>query len=110
MVLTQLGVLGWSERDEDLVLANRLDKAVILTDGYGSMKEENQEQLESRTFRALTVLFSGRGQVRALARGSRVLYNGFAEGKAAVGIDRGAAACGRFGLTRWGEFVRAFRV
>ncbi len=42
------------------VLANRFDKAVILTDGYASMTEENQEQLKARTFRALTVLFGGR--------------------------------------------------
>ncbi|MFH1739848.1 MAG: hypothetical protein ABIH23_12625 [bacterium] len=42
------------------VLANRFDKAVILTDGYASMLEENQQQLKARTFRALTVLFGGR--------------------------------------------------
>lgn len=42
------------------ILANRLDKAVILTDGYASMTDENQEQLRTRTFRALTVLFGGR--------------------------------------------------
>jgi hypothetical protein len=42
------------------VLTNRFDKAVILTDGYASMTEENQEQLKARTFRALTVLFGGR--------------------------------------------------
>ena len=41
-------------------LANRFDKAVIFTDGYASMKEENQEQLKARIFRALTVLFGGR--------------------------------------------------
>ena len=42
------------------VLANRLDRAVILTDGYASMTEENQEQLKQRAFTALTVLFGGR--------------------------------------------------
>ena len=42
------------------VLANRFDKAVILTDGYASMTEENQEQLKARAFRTLTVLFGGR--------------------------------------------------
>jgi Putative metallopeptidase domain len=42
------------------ILANRFDKTVILTDGYASMTEENQEQLKARTFRALTVLFGGR--------------------------------------------------
>jgi len=42
------------------VLTNRFDKAVVLTDGYASMTEENQEQLRSREFRALTVLFGGR--------------------------------------------------
>jgi len=42
------------------VLANRLDRAVILTDGYASMTEENQEQLKQRAFMALTVLFGGR--------------------------------------------------
>ena len=41
-------------------LATRLDKAVILTDGYASMTEENQEQLKARAFRALTVLVGGR--------------------------------------------------
>jgi hypothetical protein len=42
------------------VLANRFDKAVILTDGYARMTEENQEQLKATAFRALTVLFSDR--------------------------------------------------
>ena len=42
------------------ILANRFDKAVILTDGYASMTEENQEQLKARAFRALTVLFGGK--------------------------------------------------
>jgi hypothetical protein len=42
------------------VLANRFDKAVVLTDGYASMTEENQKQLKARAFRALTVLFGGR--------------------------------------------------
>lgn len=42
------------------ILANRYDKAVILTDGYANMTEENQEQLKARMFRALTVLFGGR--------------------------------------------------
>ncbi|HOZ46744.1 MAG TPA: hypothetical protein PLO37_16445 [Candidatus Hydrogenedentes bacterium] len=41
-------------------MANRFDKAVILTDGCASMTEENQRQLKARTFRALTVLFGGR--------------------------------------------------
>ena len=42
------------------VLTNRFDKAVVLTDGYASMTEENQQQLKARAFRALTVLFGGR--------------------------------------------------
>ena len=42
------------------VLANRFDKAVVLTDGYARMTEDNQEQLKARAFRALTVLFGGR--------------------------------------------------
>jgi len=42
------------------ILANRFDKAVILTDGYANMTKENQEQLKARRFRALTVLFGGR--------------------------------------------------
>ncbi|MCC6694882.1 MAG: hypothetical protein IT365_04535 [Candidatus Hydrogenedentes bacterium] len=41
-------------------LANRFDKAVILTDGYASMKNINQEQLKARAFNTLTVLFGGR--------------------------------------------------
>ena len=41
-------------------LENHIDKAVILTDGYASMTEENQEQLQARAFRSLTVLFGGR--------------------------------------------------
>lgn len=43
-----------------MILANRYDKAVILTDGYANMTEDNQEQLKARDFRALTVLFGGR--------------------------------------------------
>ena len=42
------------------ILANRYDKAVILTDGYANMTEENQQQLKAHAFRALTVLFGGR--------------------------------------------------
>jgi hypothetical protein len=42
------------------LLANRFDKAVILTDGYASMTEEDQEQLKARKFRPLTVLFDRR--------------------------------------------------
>ena len=42
------------------VLANRFDKAVVLTDGYASMTEENQQQLKARALRVLTVLFGGR--------------------------------------------------
>jgi hypothetical protein len=42
------------------ILANRYDKAVILTDGYASMTGENQKQLKERVFKALTVLFGGR--------------------------------------------------
>ena len=40
-------------------LANRFNKAVILTDGYASMKNINQEQLKARAFNTLTVLFGG---------------------------------------------------
>ena len=42
------------------VLANRFDKAVILTDGYASMTSENQEELRQRRVRTLTVLFGGK--------------------------------------------------
>ena len=42
------------------VLANRFDKAVILTDGYASMTEENQETLKKAGVRVLTVLFGGK--------------------------------------------------
>ena len=38
----------------------RFDKAVIITDGYASMAEENHEELEKRNVRTLTVLFGGR--------------------------------------------------
>lgn len=37
-----------------------LDKAVILTDGYASMQQENQEKLKQRRARTLTVLFGGK--------------------------------------------------
>ena len=43
-----------------MILAHRFDKAIILTDGYASMTDENQKQLKARAFRALTVLFGGR--------------------------------------------------
>ena len=49
------------------VLANRFDKAVILTDGYASMTDENQEQLKARAFTALTILFGGRNDSTELA-------------------------------------------
>lgn len=42
------------------VLANRFDKAVILTDGYASMTEHNLEQLERNNPRILTILFGGK--------------------------------------------------
>ncbi len=42
------------------VLENRYDKAVILTDGYADMKEDNREQLKVHAFRTLTILFGGR--------------------------------------------------
>ena len=42
------------------VLANRLDKAVILTDGYASMTEENREALRKAGVRLLVVLFGDR--------------------------------------------------
>ncbi len=32
----------------------------LLTDGYASMKEDNQEQLKQRAFRTLAVLFGGK--------------------------------------------------
>ncbi len=41
-------------------LDHHLHKAVIITDGYASMTEENQEQLERRDIRTLTALFGGR--------------------------------------------------
>ena len=43
-----------------MILANRYDKAVILTDGYANMTEDNREQLKTRAFRGLIVLFGGR--------------------------------------------------
>ena len=42
------------------ILAHHFDKAVILTDGFAGMTEDNREQLRARSFRALTVLFGGR--------------------------------------------------
>lgn len=41
-------------------MTNHFDKAVVLTDGYAGMTDENKEQLRTRKFRALTVLFGGR--------------------------------------------------
>jgi len=48
------------------LLANRLDKAVILTDGYASMKDENREALKKARVRLLVMLFGGRGECREL--------------------------------------------
>ncbi len=42
------------------LLANRFDKAVILTDGYASMTEENQVELRKRKLCTLTILFGGK--------------------------------------------------
>ena len=53
--------LGANEYLGELYLeTNRFDKAVIFTDGYASMTEENQAQLKQRAFRTLTLLFGGR--------------------------------------------------
>jgi len=41
-------------------LDNRLDKAVILTDGYASLQEDNQAALKRLRLRTLTVLFGGK--------------------------------------------------
>jgi hypothetical protein len=49
------------------VLANRLDKAVILTDGYASMKVENLRSLQERKFVALTVLFGTKTECQEFA-------------------------------------------
>jgi hypothetical protein len=48
------------------VLANRLDKAVILTDGYATMKEENREALRKARVQLLVVLFGEKGECRQL--------------------------------------------
>lgn len=39
------------------VLANRLEKAVILTDGYASLKSDLQAELKRKEVKILTVLF-----------------------------------------------------
>ena len=44
------------------------DKAVIMTDGYASMKEENQEPLKGHGVRMLTVLFGGRTECPEFAQ------------------------------------------
>lgn len=49
------------------VLANRLDKAIVFTDGYASMTEENQAQLKRAGFHVLAVLFGGRRESPAFA-------------------------------------------
>ena len=42
------------------ILENKYDKAVIMTDGYASMKKANQEALEKQRVHTMTVLFGGR--------------------------------------------------
>ena len=42
------------------ILEQKYDKAVIMTDGYASMKKANQEALEKQKVNTLTVLFGGR--------------------------------------------------
>ena len=42
------------------ILANRFERAVILTDGYASLANEKQKELKQRRLRVLTVLFGGR--------------------------------------------------
>ena len=44
------------------IVERRLDKAVILTDGWAGMNEENREKLKGARFLALTVLFGGRNE------------------------------------------------
>ena len=52
------------------ILDRGFDKAVIITDGYASLTEENQEQLERRAIRTLTVLFV---LVPTVLRGNEVI-------------------------------------
>ncbi|MBI5090931.1 MAG: hypothetical protein HZB26_00640 [Candidatus Hydrogenedentes bacterium] len=44
------------------ILARGLDKAVILTDGYASLKPELQDDLKRRHIRTFTVLFGGKDE------------------------------------------------
>ena len=41
------------------LIERRLDKAVILTDGYARLSEENQQELRKRKLHTLTILFGG---------------------------------------------------
>ena len=42
------------------ILEKRLDKAIVMTDGYASLSENNQEALHERHVRLLTILFGGK--------------------------------------------------
>lgn len=42
------------------ILEKRLDKAIVMTDGYASLSEDNQEALHERHVRLLTILFGGK--------------------------------------------------
>jgi hypothetical protein len=43
------------------ILENGLDKAVVMTDGYATLEDKNQEELKRRNVRMLTLLFGGKG-------------------------------------------------
>jgi hypothetical protein len=49
------------------IAEKRYDKAVILTDGYASMSDENMDMLRERRVHTLTVLFGGRRECEELA-------------------------------------------
>nr|BDD45891.1 hypothetical protein 20 [Candidatus Hydrogenedentota bacterium] len=49
------------------ILENKYDKAVILTDGYASMKKVNKEALEKQKVSTLTVLFGGKKECSEFA-------------------------------------------
>ncbi len=50
------------------ILENKYGKAVIMTDGYASMKKANQEALEKQKVNTLTVLFGGKKECSEFGR------------------------------------------
>lgn len=49
------------------VLDNHVDKAIVLTDGYANMNEQNRDQLKKCKFRSFTILFANATECRCLA-------------------------------------------